>query len=272
LKTILGHVIDYEAAAIQNNNERGKKIYGLLKTIFLSADSSNHIDLTKTIGIPSIYTISNPDLADDSGRIIQQVFFYGDPDGKNIFNGFVNSFSPANWKLTMKPEWAEIKSIKGPKIWIYANRPLNNDNNLDDTAQMHLVKYLEQNALLPSIVIHRGHSYWLSHTLSTMMGNARIVVLGSCGGYKNLSEILEINPDAHIVSTKEIGKGDINKPVINYINQTLISARPLIWKNMWATLTKQFSTADTSTREAWDDYIPPYKNLGVIFMKAYNTK
>ena len=272
LKTILGHVIDYENAAIQNNNERGKKIYGLLKTIFLSADSSNHVDLTKTIGIPSIYSIDKHDLADDSGRIIQQVFFYGDPDGKNIFSGFINSFSPSSWKVTMKTEWVEIKSVKGPKIWIYANRPLDNDKNLDDTAQIHLVKYLEQNGLLPSIVVHRGHSYWLSHTLNMMMGNARIVVLGSCGGYKNLSEILEINPDGHIISTKEIGKGDINKPVINYINQTLLSNKPLVWKLMWATLTKQFSGADASTREAWDDYIPPYKNLGVIFLKAYNTK
>ena len=91
-------------------------------------------------------------------------------------------------------------------IWVYANRPLDNDNNLDDSAQMHLDKYLEQKALLPSIVVHRGHSYWLSHTVDKMMGNARIVVLGSCGGYKNLNEILEINPDAHIISTKEIGK------------------------------------------------------------------
>ena len=272
LNTILGHVIDYEKAAIQNNDERGKRIYGLLKTIFLSADSINHVDLTKTIGIPSIYVADNKELTDDSGRIIQQVFFYGDPDGKNIFNGFINSFSPANWKVTMKTEWAEIKSIKGPKIWIYANKPLDNDNNLDDTAQMHLVKYLEQNGLLPSIVVHRGHSYWLSHTLNMMMGNAHVVVLGSCGGYKNLSEILEINPDAHIISTKEIGKGDINKPIVNYINQTLLSAKPLVWKNMWATLSKQFAATDASTREAWDDYIPPYKNLGVIFMKAYSTK
>ncbi len=272
LKTILGHVIDYENVAVQNNNERGKIIYGLLKNIFLSADSSNHIDLTKTIGIPSIYMINNTELADDSERIIQQVFFYGDPDGQNIFSGFINSFSPANWKVTMKAEWAEIKSIKGPKIWVYANRPLDNDNNLDDTAQMHLAKYLEQNNLLPSIVVHRGHSYWLSHTLNMMMGRARIVVLGSCGGYKNLSDILEVNPDAHIISTKEIGKGDINKPVINYINQTLLSAKPLVWKTMWATLSRQFAAADASTREAWDDYIPPYKNLGVIFIKAYNTK
>lgn len=272
LKTILGHVIDYENIAIRENNPQGKKVYGLLKTIFQSADSSNHIDLTKTIGIPSIFSVDYNALADDSGRIVQQVFFFGDPDGKGIFSGFVSSFSPAQWKIVMKPEWVEIKSIKGPKIWIYANRPLDNDNNLDDTAQMHLDKYLEQNGMLPSIVVHRGHSYWLPRTLNQMMGNARVVVLGSCGGYKNLSEILEINPDAHIISTKEIGKGDINKPVINYINQTLSSGKPLVWKNMWATLTRQFSTYDASTREAWDDYIPPYKNLGVIFLKAYTSK
>ncbi|HMD01026.1 MAG TPA: hypothetical protein VKH37_12770, partial [Ferruginibacter sp.] len=34
LKTILGHVIDYENLAIQNNDDRGKKVYGLLKMIF----------------------------------------------------------------------------------------------------------------------------------------------------------------------------------------------------------------------------------------------
>ncbi len=272
LHTILGHVIEYENSAVQNNNQRGKTIYGLLKTIFLSADSSNKIDLTAAIGIPSIYRIDDKSLADDSGRIIQQVFFYGDKDGQGIFNGFINSFSPKDWKVTMKEEWAEIKSIKGPKIWVYANRPLDNDSNLDDSAQLHLDAFLQQNDLLPVIVIHRGHSYWLPHTLDMMLGNAKIVVLGSCGGYKNLSEILDINPDAHIISTKEIGKGDINKPVINYINQSLILNKPLVWKNMWSTLTKQFASADAETRDSWEDYVPPYKNLGVIFIKAYNTK
>ncbi|HMC99485.1 MAG TPA: hypothetical protein VKH37_05000, partial [Ferruginibacter sp.] len=105
--------------------------------------------------------------------------------------------------------------------------------------------------------------------LDQMMGNAKVVVLGSCGGYKNLNEILDINPDAHIISTKEIGKADINKPILNYINQTLITGKPIVWKTMWASLSRQFTG---NTREAWDDYIPPYKNLGVIFLKAYNTK
>ena len=270
LKTILGHVIENEKNAIANNNDKGKMIYRVLRTIFQSADSSTKIDLTNEIGIPSIYSIENKDLTDDSARIIQQHFFYGDKDGQGIFNGFINSFSQADWKVTMKNEWAEIRSLKGPRILIYANRPLNNDANLDDSAQVHLCEYLQQYNLQPSIVIHRGHSYWLPRTLQLMPANAKIVVLGSCGGFKNLNQILEYSPDAHIISTKEIGKGDINKPIINYINQTLLAAKPLIWKNMWATLTKQFAAANAETRQSWEDYVPPYRNLGAIFIKAYN--
>jgi hypothetical protein len=35
---------------------------------------------------------------------------------------------------------------------------------------------------------------------------------------------------------------------------------------MWKDLSKQFSGA---AKEKFDDYIPPYKNLGAIFIKAY---
>lgn len=272
LKTILNYVIENEKSCIQNNNARGKSIYGLLKTIFLSADSSAKIDLTHELGIPSIYSIANSYLADDSGRIVQQVFFYGDADGKGVYSGFINSFATNQWEINIKPEWAEIKSKKDKKIWIYANRPLDNDSNLDDSAQIHLNKFLQTNNIYPSITIHRGHSYWLSRTIRRMPFDAKIVILGSCGGYKNLNDILYICPDAHIITTKEIGRGDINKPIINYLNQSLLEGKTLVWKNMWNTLTKYFSTADRNTRESWEDYIPPYRNLGAIFIKAYNKK
>ena len=39
--TILSYVIKNENECIEKNNSRGKTIYGLLKTIFLSADSTN---------------------------------------------------------------------------------------------------------------------------------------------------------------------------------------------------------------------------------------
>ncbi len=270
--SILGYVIENEQQAIAQGNSRGQIIYGLLKSIFLSADTSNHIDLTSVLGIPSIFEVTNKELRDENGKVVQQVFWYGDEDGKTFFPAFIASFSPKEWKITPKKEWYEINSLKG-NVWIFANRPLDNDSNLDDSAQIHLNRYLEENNLHPSIVVHRGHSYWLPRTIKRMPGDAKIVVLGSCGGYKNLNDIIENNPDAHIISTKEIGAGEINRPILNYLNQTIESGQPIIWKNMWSSLGKLFSNDPSrAIRESWEDYIPPYKNLGAIFIKAYNKK
>jgi hypothetical protein len=269
--TVLSYVIANENNAVEKGNARGKTIYGLLKTIFLSADTTNKVDLTGVLGIPSIYEIENKDLRDDSGRIIQQVYWYGDKDGKSFFPSFINSFSPKEWIVTFNEEWYQIRSRKG-NVWIFANRPLDNDANLDDSAQIHLNDYLAENDMQPAVVVHRGHSYWLPRTIKRMAGHAKIVMLGSCGGFKNLSAIIQVNPDAHIISTKEIGAGDINRPILNYLNQTFESGSKLVWKNMWATLTKSFAAdANTSIKESWESYIPPYKNLGAIFLKGYNN-
>ena len=69
LQTILDYVIENENAAIQNDNARSKIIYGLLKTIFLSAATDTKVDLTLELGIPSIYQMDNTQLADENGRI-----------------------------------------------------------------------------------------------------------------------------------------------------------------------------------------------------------
>ncbi len=272
LNRIIENILENEKKCIDNNNQKGKIIYNLLKTIFLSLDPANKINLSAIADIPSIYEIDKQALQNDSGQVIQQVFFYGDEDGKAYYPAFLNSFNSIEWKITNFPEWVSIKSIKG-KVIIFANKPLDFNENLDDSAQLHLKKYLEKNNLEPSIVVHRGHSYWLQGTIDRMDENAKIVVIGSCGGYKNLNKILEISPDAHIISTKEIGAGDINKPILNYINQSLILGKKIVWKDMWETLTKQFSTDPNNTiKESWESYIPPYRNLGAIFIKAYNKK
>jgi hypothetical protein len=272
LQNMLQNVSANEQKSIDENNTKGKTIYGLLRLIFSSANN-NAIDLTSQIGIPSIYSLDNKYISDDSGRIIQQVFFYGDADGKKFFPAFINSFNLKDWKITKQKEWVEIKSLRGKKVWIYANLPLDSDKNLDDTAQAHLQRYLRKNDLNVAVVVHRGHSYWLPRTIAHLDVNTKVILLGSCGGYKNLSEILEISPYAHIISTKEIGKGDINKPIINYLNQSFMSGKMLVWKDMWTALSKVFYADPNKTmRESWDDYIPPYKNLGAIFIKAYNKQ
>ena len=271
-QSMLENVVENERAATAENNRGGKIIYGLLKTIFLSFDESNNIDLSAQIGIPSIYEVGNNYIRDDKGRIVEQVFFYGDKDGKAFYPSFRNSFSAKDWKISDNKEWIQAESLKGNVI-VFANKPLDSDANLDDSAQVHLANYLLEQGLKPSIIVHRGHSYWLNRTMSRMPGDAKIVLLGSCGGYQNLNEILEINPDAHIISTKEIGTGDINRPILSYINNVFSAGADLSWRKMWQNLTKSFSSDPSRTlRESWEDYIPPYKNLGAIFLKAYAKK
>lgn len=270
---VLNYVVQNEKRCSDENSKRGKIIYNLLHTIFLSADTTRNIDLSAELGIPPIYTLDNKLLADDSGRIVQQVFFYGDDDGKKFFPSYIAAFSGKDWKIdNSNPEWVSIKSVTGPKIWIYVNRPLNNDKNLDDTAQVHLNNYLRKNDINPAIITHRGHSYWLPRTIDRMPGDAKIILLGSCGGYKNLSQLIEQNPDAHIISTKQIGTGNINQFVTNTLNQNLLANKPIVWKSLWNSINSSFAKQPRDIKEAWDDYVPPYKNLGAIFLKAYNKK
>ena len=270
LNSILTYVKENEANAIEDNNARGTIIYGLLKVIFMAADN-NAIDLSKEIGIPSIYEVPLQAMKDEKGRIVQQVFFYGDEDGKAFFPPFVNSFSNKDWIKTDKKEWVELKSRKA-EVYVFANKPLNYDANLDDSAQVHLAKYLESKDMSPTMAVHRGHSYWLPGTIKRLPETAKIIVLGSCGGYQNLNSILEICPNAHIISTKEIGKGDINQPILNYLNQVFTSGDTLVWKTMWSSLSKIFSRDNAEVKESWEDYIPPYRNLGAIFLKAFYKK
>ncbi len=67
---MLQNVIYNEQRCTKESSEHGRKIYNLLKMIFLSADDKNGIDLSKEIGIPPVYTVSYNYLADDSGRIV----------------------------------------------------------------------------------------------------------------------------------------------------------------------------------------------------------
>ncbi len=268
LNSMLKYVNDNEQRCVREGNPRGKKIYNILKMIFLSADSTNHIDLTQEIGIPPVYTIDYSKLADDTGRVIEQVFFYGDKDGRESYASYLGSFPPSEWKKTEKKQWIEIRSIKGKPILIFANRPLDNEKDKDAEAQTALINYLDTNNLRPSVVIHRGHSYHLKYTIEQMPESAKIIMLGSCGGYNNLSEILKFTPEAHIISTKQIGARDVNKPIIEAINNTLRAGKNIDWRNMWSGLEVLFAKSGRSKNDLFDDYIPPHKNLGALFLKA----
>ena len=255
---------------VANNNKRGIVIYNLLKILFESADTASRTDLSKQLGIASVYNHDYQSLADEQGRVIQQVFFYGDEDrdGQLSYESFMGMFrGRPEWKVQTNENWAAITSVKGKPVWIFANRPLLGSDDPDARAQAKLNDYLFEKDLKPTIVIHRGHSYHLPYTLNQLAPSAKIVVLGSCGGYNNLNEVLTICEDAQIISSKQVGTKAVNEPILQAINNTLLSGRDIDWIAIWRNLGSRF--ANNASKEKFDDYIPPYKNLGAIFIRAY---
>jgi hypothetical protein len=285
---ILGEVKWNYEKNVAEGDKKGIIIYHLLETLFESADTAGHIDLSARLGIPPVYTVDHQSLVDDSGRVVEQVFFYGDKDkdGQNSYQDFMALFRPhysahpakghhpvrpegkPEWKIVENPQWTTITSVRGNPVLIFANKPLLGDDDPDDKAQKALSEYMEKRGLSPTIVIHRGHSYHVRSTIGQMAPTARIVVLGSCGGYNNLSEVLKRSEDAHIISSKQVGTLTVNEPILEAINNTLIAGKDIEWLSMWRELEERFRN-DPAGKEKFDDYIPPYKNLGAIFIKAY---
>ncbi len=248
----------------EQGNKRGTVMYELLEKLFLSADTANKIDLSKEFGIPPVYGVTYKSLTNDSGRIIMQVFFYGDKDGQAIFEGFKKMFSPALWKIdNSNPQWILITSVRGKPVSIYANKPLPEESGEDEKAQKALCDYLDKNKLYPTVTIHRGHSYYAGSTIEQMFPSSKIVFLGSCGGYHLIHDVLKKAPDAHIIASKQIGKTAINRPFFEQLMETVRNGNNVDWIPFWQELEKKVKV------EGFEDYIPPYKNLGALFIKAY---
>jgi hypothetical protein len=250
-------------------NKRSYVIYDILKTIFASS-SDTSIDISARLGIPPVYKVNYNQLTDKEGKVVQLVFFYGDKDGIDSYGNFMQLFNgKPEWKINKTKEWVEIKSATGKPVWIFANLPLDNSkgNDPDAKAQENLLNYLDAKKLAPTIVIHRGHSYHVTYTIRQLPATAKIVILGSCGGYHNLDDVLRISPDAHIISSKEVGTRTVNEPILKSINDDLRNGRTIDWVSMWKSLSTHFTVGEA--KERFENYIPPHKNLGALFIKAY---
>ena len=250
---------------ISSHDQRGIHIYDILYKLFLSADSSNNIDLTKELGIPPVYNIPYSSLVNDSGVVVGQVFFYGDKDTREIdYPEFVEMFNNSNWTIDRsQPQWIVIRSAKGKPVSIYANKPFFEETGEDDLAQRALGEFLEKNNLHPVLTIHRGHSYFANSTIGYMSPNSKIVFMGSCGGFHVIDSILHKSEDAHIIASRQIGMRAVNKPFFRLLTEKLRTGSNIDWIPFW----KEFS--NSARVEEFEDYVPPYKNLGAIFIKAY---
>jgi hypothetical protein len=165
--------------------------------------------------------------------------------------------------MNSNDKWVSFHSLKGKPISIYANRALPQENGEDEKAQRELCSYLERNNIHPTVTIHRGHSYTAPYTIAQMATSSKIVFLGSCGGYHLIHDVLAKAPDAHIIASKQIGRTVINQPFFKILTEKVRNGNNIDWIPFW----KEFRKA--ANVPEFDDYIPPYKNLGAIFIKAY---
>jgi hypothetical protein len=256
----------------KKKERRGTVIYELLGSLFDTetlqggSDSTKATEISAKLQLPPINFVNYSTLLSDSGRVYQQVFFYGDKDGHDSYVSFMSNFPAGEWRVSRNKYWTTITSIKGKPITIFANLPI--EEPADKEAIEKLTEYLDENDIHPTVFIHRGHSYHINTTLDNLQSSAKIVVLGSCGGYHNLSVVLEKSPEAHIISSKQVGTRFVNEPIIRTLDETIRAGRNVDWVQMWASLGKRFA-GDARNKELFSDYVPPHKNLGAIFIKAY---
>jgi hypothetical protein len=264
-------IIENYELSYQERSKKGMIVYSLLAMLVegnrISNSDTGASVASSRLKLPPINKVLYRDLVNDSGIVYQQVFFFGDKDGQDSYTSFIDNFKrDKNWKITTEQYWSVISSVTGKKIVIFANLPLKEPD--DEDAQERLCKFLDDSGIHPTIMIHRGHSYHLPVTLAKLTKEVRIVILGSCGGYHNLALVLDHAPNAHIISSKQTGLMAVNEPIIRAVNTRLLEGADINWISVWRELEEYFKKRP-DTQEKFSDYVPPYKNLGAIFIKAY---
>ncbi|TCJ18802.1 hypothetical protein EPD60_03310 [Flaviaesturariibacter flavus] len=250
------------------NNQRGIVLYNLLDKLFRSADSTSKIDLSKEFGVPPVYTVDYNSLLADTNRVFVQAFFYGDKDGVNNYNIQVAQLARTGWKkIEDTKQWQAWASTTGKPVTLYFNKPLDEESGELERAQAALDDHLSGRGIQPTVVIHRGHSYYAGATIDQIQPAAKIVFLGSCGGYHLIHDVLEHAPDAHIVASKQTGFNVINQNFLNLMFSKLREGKTIEWIPFW----KEFEK-NAGKLAGFEDYIPPHRNLGAIFIKAYNSQ
>jgi hypothetical protein len=153
----------------------------------------------------------------------------------------------------------KISSVSGSKIEIYANKA-----ELEESGDKEITKIIADNNYVVKCIVHRGHSFHTEATLTRVPASARVVFVGSCGGFYKINIALRKAPDAQIISTRQIGVKEINDPIIYSFNEYVRQGKDINWKIFWDEM-----KAKLGGNALFYDYVPPHKNLESLFVKAY---
>lgn len=251
-----------------HKSQRGITIYGLLSNLFVDKKVGTDewfASVSNQYALPGFDKIENNRLFDRDEVNRWLIYFYDDEDGDASFATFLKTFTDSNWTVIDSGMFVIIESKHGKQVQIYSNKPKN-----EYDGQERLEKLFAENGYEPNIMVHRGHSYYAAKTIEKIKDNTQVFVLGSCGGYHSISTIIERSAEASIISSKQIGTMFVNNPMLKLMADDIRTGKDVEWQKLWARLETAVK-GNPKAFERFQDYIPPHKNLGAIFIKTYNS-
>ncbi len=211
-------------------------------------------------------------LFNSAGLCVQEELFYDDEDAAESFKSFqrIHSQDEAwHWEDCGWYVRVTAGTAFGRRIEIYANVPrsLRPEGGPWSSADRRhaLTKLLGEKGLVPSVLVHRGHTWYVEQSLRYLAPSTRLVFLGSCRGFTSTYGIVAVANRAQIIATRGVGTHVINDPLLKAINDELLrGAKVLEWDSFW-----RAQKARLGARPEFADYIPPPRNAAAIMLAAY---
>lgn len=267
LRTVLADAIEQEwKRVVAEKNEEGMAVYGILSHIIADEPSwipKEHIEKYR---INETTEISPAELRNKDGNVVERYFFYNDEDGQSSFKHFLSRFEgKSGWQIEKQSGYIVVKS-KGKEngIVIYANLPASETStNLNEKDVVG--DAMVEDGVEPTVVVHRGHVYHNAKTIAHIPTSAKIVVMGSCGGFLSLESVLEKSPNAHIISTQGTGTKRVNDTLLSELDKRLMSDETFVWKDYW-----QDAGVKLQGDFDFNRYVSPDQNYSSMFLATYH--
>lgn len=235
-----------------------QRIYGVYEDILLDKykyETDNTYDILRVKNLQK------------NNIIVQASLFYDDEDAISSFGSSTASYDAKMWEKKDLGSYIIFNAKQGNSMKVYMNKP--NTKEGSDSAQNIMLRAIEQDGYEVTSFIHRGHSYHLPQSLRKLTASSQFVFLGSCGGYKQVLKVFQLNPNANIIATRSVGSRLINDPLLERINTNLINNKDINWDALWQETDSKFQSK--LTKDLFAGYTAPNKYIGIKFIrKVFN--
>jgi hypothetical protein len=272
---LLGRMRELVSVEWRRCNETGDRrcstIYGLLAAK-LGEDAIGkryraYMESSATLDTAVIFGAAND--------CIQRHFFYDDEDGVKSFESFLRTYRDDRaWEIEDAGTYVHMTGHGpvGKRTEIFANVPIDGHlakNRLlegeSERRQEIISKVMEQRGLVATVIVHRGHSFWVERTIGRIQSSARLVILGSCGGTTVVHRVIDAAHESQVIATRGIAGTALNDALLKAVNDRLLMGEQVIqWSQFWREL-----SAREGKGGLFREYVAPHQDARTVFLRAY---